>query len=114
MSAQAEGVSMTMNREAAKVFAAKMRAEGKSLEEISAALAVKGVLSARTGKPLTFGGVSALIHGRSARSAPKARRRSRNKAKAKANNMTEVIRAMLQLNKDDATKLALIALVVEL
>lgn len=51
-----------MNRTRARTIARKMRRDGATLDTIAKSLAAKGYKSQATGKPLTVGGVSALMH----------------------------------------------------
>lgn len=96
-----------MNRQQAALEAAKMRSEGKTLDQIGEVLARQGIVSMQTGKPLTGGGVCNLI----AR-AGQGYRRAKKKVKkpsaaptfagpASASKRIEAVRSILAINAMD-------------
>lgn len=100
-----------MSRTQAALMAAKLRKEGKEYGEIGEILAKQGVVSARTGKALTEGGVCALIQ-------TKSRRRRNGRARQREGTTlmakTQLLKSIVRLTADAETKLALIDLVADL
>jgi hypothetical protein len=101
-----------MSRNQAAVMAAKLRKEGKEYGEIGEILAKQGVVSSRTGKTLTEGGVCALISRRRRSRVRGARRGSTSTTTTMAK--TQLLKSIVRLATDAETKVALIDLVADL